>query len=85
MLAVNRSAAVSLIVGAMCAGVIAATPAPGTGPCLFQGDWNCHGTPQYNGPLLPTWEVPPYTWPTDQLQCNPVENHCVPAVPGSRY
>ncbi|MGC2377128.1 MAG: hypothetical protein WA622_08220 [Mycobacterium sp.] len=23
--------------------------------CLFQGDWNCEGPPQYNGPLQNTW------------------------------
>jgi hypothetical protein len=28
------------------------------GRCLFQGDWNCYGPPQYNGPGLNTWDVP---------------------------
>jgi hypothetical protein len=75
-----------LIVGGMCGGVLAAAgSADATGPCLFQGDWNCYGPPQYNGPLVPTWDVPPYTWPNNQLQCNPGAYHCVPAVPGSRY
>lgn len=75
-----------LIVGGMCAGVLAAAgSAHATGPCLFQGDWDCYGAPQWNGPLLPTWEVPPYTWPNNQLQCNPSAYTCYPAVPGSRY
>lgn len=75
-----------LIVGGVCAGVLAAAgSARATGPCLFQGDWICNGPPQYNGPLLPTWDVPPYAWPNNQLQCNPGGYSCYPAVPGSRY
>lgn len=65
--------------------VVVAAPAHASGPCLFQGDWNCYGPPQYNGPLLPTWDVPPYTWPNNQLQCYPGSYSCQPAVPGSRY
>jgi hypothetical protein len=26
--------------------------------CGFQGDWDCYGPPQYNGPLQNTWDVP---------------------------
>lgn len=71
-----------LIAGGVSAGISAATPAHATGPCLFQGDWNCYGPPQYNGPLVPTWDVPPYTWPNQHLQCAPGGYRCYPAVPG---
>lgn len=81
----SKWVAAGLIVGGMCAGVIAAAPAHATGPCLFQGDWNCYGPPQWNGQLQPTWDVPPYTWPNNQLQCTPGGYRCYPAVPGSRY
>jgi len=60
--------------------VTADPPAHASGPCLFQGDWNCDGPPQWNGPLQPTWEVPPYTWPNSRLQCNPSAYTCSPAV-----
>lgn len=67
----------ALLTGAAIAG---ATPAHADGPCLFQGDWNCHGTPQWNGQLQNTWDVPPYTWPKSQLQCDPDTQSCYPAV-----
>jgi hypothetical protein len=35
-------------------GIVTAAPAV-AGPCLFQGDWDCEGSPQYNGPLQNTW------------------------------
>jgi hypothetical protein len=66
---------------ALFGGVIAApAPARADGPCLFQGDWNCYGPPQWNGQLQPTWEVPPYTWPNNRLQCNPSAYACYPVV-----
>jgi hypothetical protein len=68
-----------LVVGAM-SGSVAAPAAHADGPCLFQGDWNCSGSPQWNGQLQPSWEVPPYTWPKSQLQCNPSTQVCYPAV-----
>jgi hypothetical protein len=50
-------AAVALgVVAATSGSVAAAAPAAhADGPCLFQGDWNCYGTPRYNGPLQNTW------------------------------
>lgn len=68
------------IATAALSGLIGAAPAHADGPCLFQGDWNCYGPPRWNGQLQPSWEVPPYTWPNNQLQCNPVEHVCYPAV-----
>lgn len=56
----------------------AAAPARADGPCLFQGDWNCSGQPQWKGQLQQTWEAPPYTWPNNQLQCNPYTTVCYP-------
>jgi hypothetical protein len=43
------------------------------GRCLFQGDWNCYGPPQYNGPGLNTWDVPGTYggWTTLPLMCPP--------------
>lgn len=74
-----------MIVGGMCAGVlVAAGSAHATGPCLFQGDWNCYGPPQYSGPLVPTWDVPPHTWSNNQLQCNRVAYQCYPAIQPGR-
>jgi hypothetical protein len=36
---------------ALALGFFAPTPTAGAeGRCLFQGDWNCYGPPQYNGP-----------------------------------
>jgi hypothetical protein len=41
-------------------GFFASAPAAhADGPrCLFQGDWDCSGAPQYNGPMPNTWDVP---------------------------
>ena len=36
-------------------GIVNAAPAVAEPRCLFQGDWNCEGPPQYNGPLQNTW------------------------------
>lgn len=66
--------------GALAAVLAGAPPAHAQGPCLFQGDWNCYGPPPWNGPLQQTWEVPPYTWPDNRLQCNPYTQQCYPAV-----
>jgi len=79
--------ALLLIVGGMCAGVLAAeAPAHATGPCLFQGDWNCYGAPQWNGQLMPTWEMPGgYGLPGGPpVQCNPMTYQCFPVTNG-RY
>ncbi|MGB8207207.1 MAG: hypothetical protein WCF69_06260 [Mycobacterium sp.] len=45
-----RIAAAVFAVGAVSGSVAASAPAHADGRCLFQGDWNCYGTPQYNGP-----------------------------------
>jgi hypothetical protein len=40
-------------------GFFASAPTAKAEPrCLFQGDWDCTGQPQYNGPLQNTWDVP---------------------------
>jgi len=36
-------------------GIAFAAPAIAQPQCLFQGDWDCTGQPQYNGPLQNTW------------------------------
>lgn len=45
------------VVGAALAlgGIATAAPAIAQPQCLFQGDWDCQGAPQYNGPLQNTW------------------------------
>jgi len=77
-LKVDHLIAVVVAAGALALALPASAHAEG--PCLFQGDWNCYGPPQYNGPLQPSWEVPPYTWPKNELQCNPTVYVCYPAV-----
>lgn len=73
-----------LITGGMFAGVLAAAGlAHAGGQCLFQGDWNCYGPPQWNGQMQPTWELLPYTWPNNRLQCNPITNRCYPGAGGN--
>lgn len=72
-----------LIVGVVTAGAVlssmaVAPSAHAEGQCLFQGDWNCTGQPQWNGQLQQTWEVPPYTWGPGQLQCDPYTTVCYP-------
>jgi hypothetical protein len=44
------AAATGLTAGA----IVTAAPAVAERRCLFQGDWNCYGPPQYNGPLQNT-------------------------------
>jgi hypothetical protein len=51
----KRSLAITAA-AALAAGAIAtAIPAGAEPRCGFQGDWNCEGPPQYNGPLQNTW------------------------------
>jgi hypothetical protein len=66
------AAAAALTMG----GWAAAPAAHPYGPCLFQGDWNCYGTPQYNGPGLNTWDVPGTYggWTSLPLMCPPGAN-----------
>ena len=56
------------------------TPAPAqaSGRCLFQGDWDCYGPPQWNGPGLNTSNIPGTYggWTTNQIQCSPVTYQC---------
>jgi hypothetical protein len=55
-------------------GFIASAPAAKAEPrCLFQGDWNYYGPPQYNGPGLNTWDVPGTYggWTSLPLMCAP--------------
>jgi hypothetical protein len=75
---VRALTAIAFIVGSMVAGVVAGAPAHAAPRCLFQGDWNCDGPPQWNGQLQNTWDVPPYTWPKGQLQCDPYTTRCYP-------
>ena len=39
-------------------GIVTAAPTVAEPAGPFQGDWNCEGPPQYNGPLQNTWDVP---------------------------
>lgn len=36
-------------------GIVTAARAVAEPRCGFQGDWDCTGQPQYNGPLQSTW------------------------------
>jgi hypothetical protein len=56
------------------AAIAVAAPAHASGRCLFQGDWDCYGSPQWNGPQLNTWDVP---GPIDQpVICSPYTYQC---------
>ena len=45
------AAAAALTLG----GISTAATAVAEPRCGFQGDWDCEGPPQYNGPLQNTW------------------------------
>lgn len=49
--ALLAAAAAALVFG----GIVTAAPAIAQPRCEFQGDWDCQGAPQYNGPLQNTW------------------------------
>ncbi|MEB3070818.1 hypothetical protein [[Mycobacterium] vasticus] len=55
-----------------------AAPADAAPRCLFQGDWNCEGSPPYQGPLMPTWDTPGTYggWTTNPVQCDVVTREC---------
>ncbi|PQM48066.1 hypothetical protein C1Y40_01701 [Mycobacterium talmoniae] len=65
-------------VAAIGVGVAVAPVAQAAPRCLFEGDWNCEGTPPYNGPGLNTWDVPGTYggWTTNPLQCDPITGQC---------
>jgi hypothetical protein len=70
--ALLAAAAATLALGFLAA----APPAYARGPCLFQGDWDCYGPPQYNGPMPNTWDVPGTIggWTSLPLMCPPGAN-----------
>lgn len=77
---------VAAIAAAGAAMSITVAPAAEAAPrCLFVGDWNCEGPPQYNGPLLPTWNVPGTYggWTNDPVLCDPIAQTCRIMVPGN--
>jgi len=42
---------------ALALGFLGSAPTANAEPrCGFQGDWNCEGPQQYNGPLQNTWD-----------------------------
>ena len=77
---ITRHVLVAVMGAAAATGVgIAGAPAADAAPrCLFQGDWNCEGTPPYNGPMLPTWDTPGTYggWTTNPIQCDVVTRQC---------
>ena len=75
------AAATALTAGA----IVTATPAVAEPRCLFQGDWNCYGPPQYNGPLQNTWDVPAPMADGPNYRCSArVVPACIPASSTSR-
>lgn len=76
---IARYALVAAMGAAVGASLSTATPAAEAAPrCLFQGDWNCEGTPPYHGPLMPTWNTPGTYggWTTNPVQCDVVTREC---------
>lgn len=49
-------AAAALAVVAVLGSVATSAPTVAEPRCLFQGDGDCNGAPQYNGPLQNTWD-----------------------------
>lgn len=77
-----------LIVGGMCAGVLAAAgSAHAAPPCAEYNVCQYMPNPYNNGPLMPTWELPGgYGLPGgDPTMCDPRAYRCYPASPGSGY
>jgi len=73
----------TLIIGWLVAGAMTAPRRrrpTRTGLAYSRATGTATGHRSTNGPLQPSWEVPPYTWPKNQLQCNPVHYVCYPAV-----
>jgi hypothetical protein len=46
------AAAIALALG----GIVTAAPLVAEPRCQFQGEGDCYGAPQYNGPLQNTWD-----------------------------
>lgn len=77
-----------LIVGIMCAGVLAPAGSAHAGPPCAQFDACPYmPNPYNNGPLMPTWELPGgYGLPGgDPTMCDPSAYRCYPAAPGSGF
>lgn len=72
------TSAVAAIAAVLLGGVVAAPAAQAAPRCLFQGDWNCEGTPPYQGPSQPIWETPGTYggWTTNPVQCDVVTREC---------
>lgn len=69
----------TLMVAAAIAAMVTGTPTAQAAPrCLFEGDWNCEGSPPYHGPLMPTWDVPGTYggWTTNPVQCDVITRQC---------
>lgn len=79
--------AVGLIVGGVCAGVLAAGSAHADPPCAQFHVCQYMPNPYNNGPLMPTWELPGgYGLPGgNPTMCNPAAYRCYPASPGSGF
>jgi hypothetical protein len=51
----NRTLAAAAAAVFAAGAIVTAAPAVAEPRCGFQGDWDCEGPPQYNGPLQNTW------------------------------
>lgn len=77
------------LVGAVCAvaavaGVLAAPAAQAEPPCAAYDTCKYMPNPNYDGPLMDTWNVPGTYggWTTNPLICDPITRECRQAVPG---
>ena len=69
-----RQSLLAVAAATLALGFLAGAPTVHAEPrCGFQGDWDCYGPPQYNGPLQNTWDVPGTYggWTSLPLMCPP--------------
>jgi hypothetical protein len=69
-----RQSLLAVAAATLALGFLAGAPTVHAEPrCGFQGDWDCYGPPQYNGPGVNTWDVPGTYggWTSLPLMCPP--------------
>ena len=81
LLATVSAAVAAALTALLTAGSAAAQP-----PCAAFDTCRYLPDPSYDGPLLPTWDVPGSYggWTTLPVWCDPLAHQCRSYVPGSR-
>jgi hypothetical protein len=73
----TRAAGVFALAAAVAASIVAA-PAPKADPIGCDFNRTCSYDPQWNGPMLPTWDTPGSNngWTTLPQICDPITHRC---------